>query len=323
MYHLRSCMDFIENEIKKIAGMSIGISMESVREQLRLFNSGVKIPKLEKPCTINDGIVKINPAEYDDLLKLHSLAASESRLIKFVPASGAASRMFQKLLSVLNDNQNLNLNSIQELSEKDKSYKDVYDVLINLNRFAFYDDIKEVLKVDDTELENIITNQPAKVLRTILFEPGLNYSSKPKGAIKFHKYLNESRTAFEEQVHESLKYLLDKNKRAKLHFTISEEHESLFIEIIEQTKKKLNNDFHLDISYSFQKKSTDTIAVDEKNNILFDKQNNIILRPAGHGALIENLNDLKADVVIIKNIDNVSTERLAEDTYTYKKLLTG
>lgn len=316
-------MDFIENEIKKITGMSIGISIESVREQLRLFIDGVKIPKLEKPCTVNDGIVKIDPAVFEDLLNIHSMAASESRLIKFVPASGAASRMFQKLVSVLNTNEELNLNSIGKRAQADKNYKAVYDVLINLKRFAFYDDLKIVLKVDDTELENLISNQPAKVLEAILFEPGLNYSAKPKGAIKFHKYSNEFRTAFEEQVHESLKYVVDKNKITRLHFTISEEHQNLFKNIIDSVKEKLEKHYKLDISFSFQKKSTDTIAVDENNHILLDKQNKIITRPAGHGALIENLNDLKADVVIIKNIDNLSVENLAEEAYTYKKLITG
>lgn len=316
-------MNLIENEIKKLTGMSVGISKESVREQLRLFYDGVKIPVLEKPSTVNDGIVKIDSAEFDDLLNIHSVAASEFRLMKFVPASGAASRMFQKLLSVLNDNQELSLTFILERSEKDKTYKSVYDVLTNLKQFAFYDDLKEVLKVDDIQLENMISYQPEKILRAILFETGLNYSAKPKGAIKFHKYSNESRTAFEEQVHESLKYIVDKNKRTKLHFTISEEHQNLFEDILSSVKYKLEKHYKLDISFSFQKKSTDTIAVDENNQILFDKQNKIITRPAGHGALIENLNDLKADVVIIKNIDNLSIENLAEDTYTYKKLLVG
>lgn len=300
-----------------------GLKIEAVEAQLKLFKTGVKIPKLEKPCTVNDGIVVINQSEFNDLLSLHQLAASESRLMKFVPASGAASRMFQKLLSVLNDNQQLNLKIIEEKAEKDKNYKGVYDVLINLNRFAFYDELKEVLRVDDAGINDLISSQPEKILRAILLESGLNYSAKPKGAIKFHRYENKSRTAFEEQIYESLNYVVDNNKMVKIHFTISEEHESLFNDLIEKTETNLKDDFILDISYSFQKKSTDTIAVDEKNNILFDKQNKIIARPAGHGALIENLNDLKADIVIIKNIDNLSTERLAEDTCTYKKLLTG
>ncbi|HQF42985.1 MAG TPA: DUF4301 family protein, partial [Ignavibacteriaceae bacterium] len=280
-------------------------------------------PVLVRPCTISDGIIQINPNEFDSLLKMHSEAAEEGRLMKFVPASGAASRMFQKLLSVLSENDELDLIALKKLAEEDKNYKAAYDLLTNINQFAFYDDIKAVLKVNDSKLNEIISNQPFKVLKVLLFEHGLNYASKPKGAIKFHKYENENRTAFEEHIYESINYLLDNSKQIKIHFTISEEHQGLFTNIIDEFKKKLKKDLKLIHSHSFQKKSTDTVAVNEDNEILFDKTGNIIMRPGGHGALIENLNDLNADIVIIKNIDNLSVEPLAEETVFYKKLLTG
>lgn len=243
--------------------------------------------------------------------------------MKFVPASGAASRMFQKLLPVLNESNELDMDSLKKLAENDNNYKAVYDFLINLNQFAFYEDIKNILNVNDEELNESILNHPIKILKTLLFEPGLNYSSKPKGAIKFHKYENENRTAFEEHIYESLNYVLDRDKQVKIHFTISEEHQSLFTKIIDELKDKLKKDFKLVHSHSFQKKSTDTVAVNEDNEILLDKNGMIIMRPAGHGALIENLNDLNADIVIIKNIDNLSVEPLNEETILFKKLLTG
>lgn len=321
-------MNPVEREIKKNEKtiekiFSDNINPDTIRQQLRLFNSGVKIPVLVKPCTVSDGIIRLNPDEIDSLLKLHSEAADEGRLMKFVPASGAASRMFQKLLSVLNENSELDLDSLRKLAEADKNYKAVYDLLTNLKKFAFYEDIKTILKTDDEGLNEIISNQPFKILNTLLFEHGLNYASKPKGAIKFHKYENENRTAFEEHIYESVNYLLDKSKQIKIHFTISEEHQNLFTSIINELKKKLQKDLRLIHSYSFQKKSTDTVAVNENNEILFDKNGNVIMRPAGHGALIENLNDLNADIVIIKNIDNLSVEPFAEETVFYKKLLTG
>lgn len=321
-------MDLIEREIKKIE-KAIGkifhenINLDTIRKQLKLFNDGVKVPVLVRPCTISDGIIQINPNEFDSLLKLHSEASKKGRLMKFVPASGAASRMFQKLLSVLNENDELDLIALKKLAEEDKNYKAAYDLLTNINQFAFYDDIKAVLKVNDSKLSEIISNQPFKVLKVLLFEHGLNYASKPKGAIKFHKYENENRTAFEEHIYESVNYLLDNSKQIKIHFTISEEHQGLFTNIIDEFKKKLKKDFKVIHSHSFQKKSTDTVAVNEDNEILFDKTGNIIMRPGGHGALIENLNDLNADIVIIKNIDNLSVEPLAEETVFYKKLLTG
>ena len=156
-----------------------------------------------------------------------------------------------------------------------------------------------------------------------MFDTGLNYSSKPKGAIKFHKYPLESRTAFEEQIYEALHYISDKNGNVKIHFTISEEHTNIFKTIVDNLKSKLPSDHKVEAAFSYQKKSTDTIAVDLENRLIFDKSGKLVQRPGGHGALLENLNDLKADIVVIKNIDNLSTENLAGETFLYKKLLTG
>lgn len=321
-------MDFIEREIKKIEKIldkivPDSVNLDTIRQQLKLFYTGVKTPILDRPCTISDGIIRIKPNEFDSLLKLHSEAAEDGRLMKFVPASGAASRMFQKLILVLNENIELDLDSLNKLAKDNKNYKAVYDFLTNLSQFAFYDDIKKNLNLNDEELSENISSKPFRILKALLFEPGLNYSSKPKGAIKFHKYNNENRTAFEEHIYESLNYVLDKNKQVKIHFTISEEHKNLFTKIVDEFRDKLKKDFKLIHSHSFQKKSTDTVAVNENNEILFDKDGKIIMRPAGHGALIENLNDLNADIVIIKNIDNLSVEPLSEETIFYKKLLTG
>ncbi|HQJ46908.1 MAG TPA: DUF4301 family protein, partial [Ignavibacteriaceae bacterium] len=145
-------MDLIEREIKKIEKaidkiFHENINLDTIRKQLKLFNDGGKVPVLVRPCTISDGIIQINPNEFDSLLKMHSEAAEEGRLMKFVPASGAASRMFQKLLSVLSENDELDLIALKKLAEEDKNYKAAYDLLTNINQFAFYDDIKAVLKV--------------------------------------------------------------------------------------------------------------------------------------------------------------------------------
>jgi hypothetical protein len=162
------------------------------------------------------------------------------------------------------------------------------------------------------------------VLKAVLFANGLDYSTKPKGAIKFHKYEEEPRTAFEEQVYEALYYLPDRHNKIKIHFTISEEHTDLFNKIVQDIKSKLSNtEFKFDITYSYQKKSTNTIAVDLDNQIILEKDDSLFLRPSGHGALLENLNDLNADIILIKNIDNLSIENLADDTFLFKKLLTG
>lgn len=322
-------MSIIQAEIKKIEEYikltdRKDISISSIEEQLSLFVNGVKIPELVKPCIIGDGIVNLEKSDYDELIKAHNSASESGRIIKFVPASGVASRMFQKFQSVLNRFPNLSFAELKIKSETDKECNSVYEFLTNISKFAFYDDLKSILNVDEIKIENLINESPAEILKAVLFEDGLNYSSKPKGTIKFHRYENECRTAFEEQIYEALNYITGKGKTVKIHFTISQEHNGLFTEIIEELKSKLSKtELTIDITYSYQKKSTDTIAVDENNNILFDKSGNIIHRPGGHGALLENLNDLNGDIVVIKNIDNLSTENLAAETILFKKLLVG
>ncbi len=322
-------MNLIEQDLKKAEHyLSVSkrndISIKTIEHQLKLFGTGTKIPKLIKPCTLGDGIVQIPGNQFSELLKEFNTASLNGRIIKFVPASGAASRMFQKLLSVINRFPKFSLQELKSFSENDKECKYVYDFLVNLEKFAFYDAVKNTLGKDDFEIQNLISDDPGQILKSILFEPGLNYLSKPKGAIKFHRYDDECRTAFEEQIFESLQYTADRNNKVKIHFTISQEHTKMFEDIITHLINKLNKtNFKVEITYSYQKKSTDTIAVDLENRLIFDKSGNLIQRPGGHGALLENLNDLKADIVIIKNIDNLSTENLSTDTILYKKLLTG
>ncbi len=321
-------MNQIEQELKKVSDhISVigikNISLVSIEKQLKLFTYGVKTPKIEKPCKLGDGIVELKKDDFEDLLSLFDSASSDGRLIKFVPASGAASRMFTKLQSVLNRFNNFTLDDLKKHSDNDNECKSVLEFLINLSKFAFYDDLKIVLDVNDSGIKKLINESPAEILKAVLYEKGLNYLSKPKGAIKFHRYKNECRTAFEEHVYEAFHYISDNNRNSKIHFTISEEHTELFNKIVNDLKSNLTNSYLLDVLYSYQKKSTDTIAVDLENKLIFDKSGNLVLRPGGHGALLENLNDLKADIVIIKNIDNLSTTVLASDTILFKKLLIG
>lgn len=322
-------MNLIEQELKKIIDYQTinklaDISLTSVENQLKLFVNGVKNPEIVKPCTVGDGIVELKQNDYHELLSLFDFAAAHGRLIKFVPASGAASRMFNKLQSVLNRFNSFSLNDIKSEIETDNECKSVYEFLTNLNKFSFYGDLKTVLNADENKIKRLVNDSPAEIIKALLFESGLNYLSRPKGAIKFHRYKTEHRTAFEEQIYEALNYIVDKEGKIKIHFTISEEHTGLFNKIIKQIKSHLSKkEINIDVSYSYQKKSTDTIAVDNCNNILFDKCGIPIHRPGGHGALLQNLSELNADIVIIKNIDNLSIENLSTDTIFYKKMLIG
>ncbi len=321
MNHIQQQLNLVQSLLKN--DESRQISLQLIEQQLELFLNGLEVPQLVKPCKIEDGIVRLNENEFQELMAEFDSAAKTGRLIKFVPASGAASRMFQKLQSVLNSFNDFTLDDLKNNSENEIDYKNVFELLINLQKFAFYNDLKTVLNVEDSGITKLINESPAEVLKAILFENGLNYLSKPKGSIKFHQYKNERRTAFEEQIYEALHYISDEKGNVKIHFTISEEHIDLFETIIDDLKLKLANQNKINVTYSYQKKSTDTIAVDPENRLIFDKSGNLVLRPGGHGALLENLNDLKADIVVIKNIDNLSIQNLAADTILYKKLLTG
>lgn len=322
-------MDSIKHELEKVeryfnSQKKIEISLSSVQQQLELFLNGVKYPALIKPCTLDDGIIKIVEQDFDELIRDFNSASLNGRLFKFVPASGAATRMFHKIQSVINRYNTFDLKTLENNAVEDDECRYVIDFLLNLKRFSFYDDLKELLTAGDNEIENLISKNPASVLEAILFDNGLNYSSLPKGAIKFHNYEDTKRTAFEEQIFEALQYCADRHNVVKIHFTISEEHTDIFNQIVNSVKLKLaNTEFKINASYSYQKKHTDTIAVNENNEIIFDENGNIILRPGGHGSLLENLNDLNSDIVVIKNIDNVCVERYNHDTIVYKKLLIG
>lgn len=322
-------MDFVKQELQKVerylkSDNRMEIPLSSIEQQLKCFINGIKYPKLIKACSVDDGIIKLSQRESDDLIKNFNSAALNGHILKFVPASGAATRMFHKIQSVINRYNNFNLNNLREESVKDDECKYVYEFLTKLSKFAFYDDLKNTLNTDETGIVRLVQESPFEVLKAVLFKNGLNYSEKPKGAIKFHRYEVECRTAFEEQIYESLQYSADRYNLVKIHFTISEEHTDLFNQIITNLKQKLSNtDFKINVSYSYQKKHTDTIAVNMNNEILFDDSGKLILRPGGHGALLENLNELNGDIIVIKNIDNLCVEKYSADTILYKKLLIG
>ena len=164
-------MSHIEDQIKIVTktlktSSSNQLSLKIIEQQLNLFINGVSVPKLAKPCLIDDGIVVFKDDEKDELLTLHKNAAEDGRLIKFVPASGAASRMFQKLQSILNRSENISLDDLGKKSFEDKESKAVYELLINLHKFAFYDDIKNILNIDNKGIEELSNNSPIKLLKT-------------------------------------------------------------------------------------------------------------------------------------------------------------
>ena len=307
----------IENILNQI--IESEIPEEKLLEQMGIFNKGLPFVKLNRPCIIADGITKIQESDFDTLLKLHSRVSNDSRIMKFVPASGAATRMFKDLITTFNNRQ---IMSLEQNLSKEIDY--TIEFIKNIKKFSFYEVLNNKLSELGYDADNIISSGNFRIiLDLLLFDKGLNYSLLPKGLIPFHRYTDEIRTPFYEHLIEALDYSADNNKRARVHFTVAKEFFDEIENHLYEITQYLKNKGSFDISLTIQKKSTNTIAVDMNNEILLDDENNLIFRPGGHGALIENLNELNGDLVYIKNIDNIQTDDLKETTILYKKLLGG
>lgn len=288
------------------------ISEQQIETQLKAFSTGFPFLHISKAAEIGDGILVIN--EKDVFLSAWESYLSKGKtVVKFVPASGAASRMFKDLFEFLD----------ADYSEPQRDFEKKFFSLIR--SFAFYDDLNAACcKLNGKSLEKLLQEKDFKsIVSNLLSKNGLNYGQLPKGLLKFHHYPTENRTPVEEHLVEGALYAKG-GKQIAIHFTVSAEHKDLFATHVKEMQPKYSQlfDAEYNISFSEQKKSTDTIAADANNEPFLDK-GKPVFRPGGHGALIENLNDLDADVVFIKNIDNVVPDRLKDETVTYKKLIAG
>ncbi len=296
---------------------SKGIDIKNVELQIENFKNGFPYANLVKPATIGDGLIPIDEAKANNLINYYEEASKNKMILKFVPASGAASRMFKNLFGFLEEG---------ESDAKNDGFQSVGNFFESINSFAFFEDLKVIMEKDGINIEEILKNMEyAVILEYLLNEKGLGYGKLPKGLLKFHKNAGGHRMPVEEHIVESIEYGISKKKNAFIHFTVSPEHLDNFRKEVETLKKKYENatGVSFDISFSIQKPSTDTIAVDMNNNPFRDSNGNLIFRPGGHGALIENLSELDADLVFIKNIDNVVPDRMKGDTARYKKVLGG
>ncbi len=276
-----------------------GTTLAKVEQQIQYFKNGFPFMPLNRAATIGDGIMKLSDSELDRLINLYLEKVTSLKIVKFVPASGAASRMFKSLFAAL---------------EEGKFDKSVDQFFERLDEFAFANELKEIAQNDDK------TN----ILNSLLTEEGLAYGSLPKGLLAFHKYKNNARTPVEEHLVEGANYA-NSNGKVYLHLTVSPEHKAKFEKLIASKLGYYEQLFGLtfEIDYSEQKASTDTIAVNLDNTPFLEANGSLLFRPAGHGALLENLNDIEADVIFIKNIDNVVPDRIKSSTFDYKKALAG
>lgn len=297
-----------------------GLSLEEIAGNMETFEQGIPFTELIAPATLENGIVKLSDEAIHNYIEKYDAAKAD--VIKFVPASGAATRMFKDLHSFL---QNLTTEKELENQLKLSEFSSVRLFFDGLPVFPFYQEIlPQVKKHFPNYGESSLNEKAYYFLRTLLDTDKANYAHLPKGLVPFHEYADEIRTAFEEHFYEAAMYCA-KNAHAKLHFTIAKEHTAKFENQFQKVKSRIENKTHISFEYehSCQAKNTDTLAVDMDNNPFRDETGALCFRPAGHGALLENLNRINADIVFIKNIDNVATKNHLPVISTYKKALAG
>lgn len=299
-----------------------GIPLENIQKQLIIFKKGISKTVLVEPATVSNGILKLSAADFQQKADFFDANKSSLKLNKFVPASGAATRMFKFLSEFLND-FDIEKESINAYINRKKD-SELSIFIVGMDKFPFFDAVYGKLKETFPDFDNLERDYKNYYFIKFLLSPDyFDYANKPKGVLPFHKYKTHIATAAEEHLHECA-YYASSNGVSNLHFTVSEAHQSQFESIIDTVKSEMEKESGtvINTSYSFQNKSTDTIAVDLKNNPFRDKNDKLLFRPGGHGALIENLDNLDADIVFIKNIDNVIQNHI-ESIALYKKTLAG
>ncbi len=276
-----------------------GLTLEQVEQQIENFRRGFPSLGVVSAASPEDGVVVLSKEECERAAALYDARKDSLSVVKFVPASGAATRMFKELFEFVNE---------------DKRGKGIDVLLQNIERFAFYPELKEVVADFSDE----------KAVVSAIVGKGLEYGAKPKGLVTFHAYADGARKPVEEHLVEAALYG-SANGVARLHFTVSPEHEEAFRSLLASKVAHYEQKYGVryDISFSQQRPSTDTIAVNPDNTPFRTDAGELLFRPAGHGALLSNLNDIDADIIFVKNIDNVTTDALRADTVLYKKALAG
>ena len=288
---------FTHEEITQIEAH--GLSVAAVEKQIENFRNGFPALPVVRAAAGGDGVKQLDAESVAEREAYYNDNLKNIKTIKFVPASGAATRMFKELFEYVND---------------DKRTAGIDKLIVNLEKFAFFPELAKYLQpqIDDKDVvRNIIINS-------------LEYGAKPKGLVTFHAYKEGARKPVEEHLVEAALYA-SSNGEANIHFTVSPEHQAGFETLLNERQSHYEQKFGVkyNVSFSIQSPATDTIAVNPDNTPFRTDDGKLLFRPAGHGALITNLDKLDADIIFVKNIDNVTTDERKPDTVTYKKVLAG
>lgn len=288
-----------------------GSDLSQVEKQIENFKTGFPFLDIQKPAALGEGVIQLDEDQIAKYTSEYAGKSGSKKVLKFVPASGAATRMFKDLFAFL-DKPDLDTSPAAQIFAK------------GLKDFAFVDELTKSIEAKGKSMKDLLSSKDvAPVVSELLSDDGLGYGSLPKALLSFHQYEKGARTPLEEHLVEGANYAKGDDGTVHLHFTVSPEHQPKFTALVNKVVPVYESLFGVkyDISFSQQKKSTDTIAVNLDNSPFREEDGTVLFRPAGHGALLANLNDLDADIIFVKNIDNVAPDRLKEDTFKYKKAL--
>jgi len=313
-------LNFTKKEIKQIQDQ--GLDVKTIESQLAYFTKNTQRVQLTAPATVGDGIVQFSDEERHEFSMYYDTTSINLSVVKFVPASGAASRMFKCLYQFL-EHYDLTKETINSYVNRTRSL-DLFLFFVTVEKLPFHDQVFETLKDQYPDYKSMPIDQRRYIfVQLLLGEEAFNFGHYPKGLLPFHNYKTHITTAFEEHLVEASRYAKI-NGTSTLHFTVSKLHHQQFLEHFEAIRTivetKTNTTFK--ISYSFQDPKTDTLAV-KMDNTPFKLDGKLLFRPSGHGALIKNLNILEADLIFIKNIDNVVMEQYLDRVVFHKKVLAG
>jgi hypothetical protein len=284
-----------------------GLSVSGALQQIHQFTKDTQPARLDRPCTVGDGILALSDDDCLAYQRVYNQEREHKKLLKFVPASGAASRMFKHLYNFDSEN-------ISELTQ---------EFILNFRRFPFWSIVRDQMSAQGLDLEQLQQANDWHTIFEFMLQPyGLNYDDQLKGLVLFHQYNEQIRTAFDEHLYESIGYAKQGDGRCRLHFTLAPQHIDRVSSYFDNKLKELDHD-NFEIAYSTQAISTDTLALTKDDEPFRDPDGRLVFRPSGHGALIENLQHLDADVIFIKNIDNVTTQNQLDQTVFYKQVLAG
>lgn len=314
-------MNFSDKDLDQIKAK--GLTIDMVRAQIDLFKQGLPFIHLKEAASIDSGILILDEANRTKAIDYFDANRDKSKLVKFVPASGAATRMFKFLFQFLEEYQMGQETVNAYINQHNASAMTLF--YVGLEKFPFYDEVTQYIKRQSSDFDHLGKDeQLIAFIHAMLDEDKLNLSASPKGLLPFHSYKDHTASAFEEHLFESALYA-SSNNTANLHFTIAQAHnhkfDAEFKRIEEIVEQKTDTAFN--IEFSFQKESTDTIAVNLDNEPFRTEDGKLLFRPSGHGALLDNLNTIDADVVFIKNIDNVVVYKYEAEVAEYKKMLGG